>query len=322
MMPSGNSRVLVTGATGFVGQALLARLHESGYCVRAALRTPASVCAADEQAVVGDIGPATDWQQALLDAHCVVHLAARTHILDDTSTDPIAAYRDINVLGSIRLAQQAAAAGVRRLVFLSSVKVNGETTTLLPFTEADTPAPLDAYGITKAEAESALRRIDAEAGMDIVILRPPLVYGPGVKGNLLRLLDLVQRGIPLPLASIRNQRSLICVDNLADAIVCCIDAPAAAGATYMVSDGEDVSTPGLICKLAAAMDKSPRLLPCPPALLNFGAGILGKRTTALRLTGSLAVDSSRIRRDLGWQPRSSLDQGLNVMVRWYHREKY
>lgn len=320
-MPPSPDRILLTGATGFVGRALLARLQDAGRPVRAALRTAAS-CAAAETAVIGDIGPDTRWQDALQDIDCVVHLAARTHVLDDRSTDPLAVYREINVLGSVRLAQQAAAAGVRRLVFLSSVKVNGETTALHPFTEADPPAPLDAYGITKTEAENALRRIGAETGMEIAILRPPLVYGPGVKGNLLRLLDLVHRGIPLPLASIRNQRSLVYVDNLADAIVCCIDAAAAAGASYMVSDGEDVSTPELIGKLAAAMGKSPRLLPCPPALLNLGAAMLGKRATALRLTGSLTVDSSRIRHDLGWQPRSSLDQGLNAMARWYHRDKF
>lgn len=321
-MPPNNSRILVTGATGFVGQAALVRMQETGRPVRAALRMSTSVCAAGENAVIGHIGPDTDWRQALQNIDAVVHLAARTHVLDDRHVDPLAAYRDINVLGSVRLAQQAVAAGVRRLIFLSSVKVNGEATALSPFTETNVPAPLDAYGITKLEAEIALRRIGVETGLEIVILRPPLVYGPGVKGNLLRLLDLVERGIPLPLASIRNQRSLVNVDNLADAIVSCIDAPAAAGATYMVSDGEDVSTPALVGKLAAAMGRSPRLLPCPPAFLNFGAAMLGKRAMALRLTGSLVVDSSRIRRELGWQPRSSLDQGLKAMVRWYHRDKF
>lgn len=321
-MPPNHSRILLTGANGFVGQALLARLQDSGRPVRAALRTPASACSAGEKAVVGHIGPDTDWRQALQNVSCVVHLAARTHVLDDKNSDPLAAYRDINVLGSVRLAQQAVVAGVRRFVFLSSVKVNGEATALNPYTESDVPAPLDAYGTTKLEAENALRRISAETGLEIVILRPPLVYGPGVKGNLLRLLDLIDRGIPLPLASIRNQRSLVNVDNLADAIVCCVDVPAAAGATYMVSDGEDVSTPALIRKIAAAVGRSPRLLPCPPALLAFGAAILGKRALALRLTGSLVVDSSRIRRELGWQPRSSLDQGLKAMVRWYHRDKF
>ncbi|MDZ4730664.1 MAG: SDR family oxidoreductase [Xanthomonadales bacterium] len=321
-MPLNHSRILVTGATGFVGRALLARLQNSGRPVRVALRTPASICAAGEKTVVGDIGPDTDWQLALQGVGCVVHLAARTHVLDEDSADPMSAYRDINVLGSIRLAQQAAAAGVSRLIFMSSVKVNGEATRLHPFTETDVPAPLDAYGVTKAKAENALQRIGTETGIEIIILRPPLVYGPGVKGNLLRLLDLVHRGIPLPLASVRNQRSLLYVDNLADAIVCCVDAPAAGGAIYMVSDGEDISTPGLINKLAVAMGKMPRLLPCPPTLLTFGAGILGKRAMALRLTGSLAVDSSRIRRNLGWEPRCSLDQGLNAMVQWYHRGKF
>lgn len=321
-MPPNNSRILVTGATGFVGQATLARMQKSGRPVRAALRTPASVSAAGENAVIGHIGPDTDWRQALQNVDTVVHLAARTHVLDDSDADPLAAYRDINVLGSVRLAQQAVAAGVRRLVFLSSVKVNGEATVLSPFTETDVPAPLDAYGITKLEAENALRRIGAETGLEIAILRPPLVYGPGVKGNLLRMLALVESGIPLPLASIRNQRSLVNVDNLADAIICCVDAPAAAGSTYMVSDGEDVSTPALVGKLAAAMGHSPRLLPCPPAFLKLGATMLGKRAMALRLTGSLIVDSSRIRQELGWQARSSLDQGLNAMVRWYHRDKF
>lgn len=320
-MTQSRRRILVTGASGFVGRALLARLLDSGHPVRAALRLSTPDCAAAEQAVVGNIGPDTDWPQALIDVDCVVHLAARTHVLDDDSADPLTAYRDINVLGSIRLAQQAIAAGVRRLVFLSSVKVNGESTTTHPFAETDTPAPLDAYGITKLEAENALRRMGAESGMEVVILRPPLVYGPGVKGNLLRLLDLISRGMPLPLASVRNQRSLIYVDNLADAIVSCVVKPEAAGATYLVSDGEDISTPGLIGKLAAAMGKSPRLLPCPPALLRLGARMLGKPAVALRLTGSLTVDSSRIRRELGWQPRYSLDQGLNATAQWYHQRQ-
>lgn len=318
-MTQSSRRILVTGASGFVGQALLAQLQDAGRPVRAAVRKTTWISAIGEQAVVGDIGTETNWQQALTDIDCIVHLAARTHVLDDDNTDPLMAYRKINVLGSIRLAKQAVAAGVRRLVFLSSVKVNGESTAARPFAETDTPAPLDAYGVTKLEAENALREIGHESGIEIVILRPPLVYGPGVKGNLLRLLDLISRGMPLPLASVRNQRTLIYVDNLAEAIVSCIDAPEAVGATYMVSDSESVSTPMLISKLAAAMDKSPRLLPCPPALLTFAAQLLGKSEMASRLTGSLTVNSSLIRQELGWQPRYTLDQGLSATVQWYYR---
>lgn len=308
--------VMVTGATGFVGDTLVDALQDRA---RRALRQPA----ADPQrgdVVVGDIGPDTDWSGALAGVDCVVHLAARTHVLREDAADPLAAYRRINVEATRQLARQAAAAGVRRFVFLSSVKVNGETTAAQPFSDIDPPRPEDAYGISKREAEDALRQTGADTGMEVVVLRAPLVYGPGVKGNFLRLLSAVDRGLPLPLASIDNRRSLIYVGNLVDAIVACIDAPAAAGKTFLVSDGEDVSTPVLIRKLAAAMGKPPRLLPCPVALLRFGAALLGQRAAAQRLTGSLQVDSSRIRRELGWQPRYSLDQGLNATVRWYYRD--
>lgn len=310
--------VLVTGATGFVGQALVTALRAQQRHVRRVLRIPAAGNVADD-IIVGDIGPNTGWQPALQGIDCVVHLAARTHVLNEHSADPLVAYRQINVAATRRLAQQAAAAGVRRFVFMSSIKVNGESTGEHPFSANDAPQPLDAYGISKREAEDVLRQIGADTGMEIVILRPPLVYGPGVKGNFLRLLQTVARGTPLPLASINNRRSLVYVGNLVDAIITCIDAPAAAGKTFLVSDGEDVSTPALISKLAAALDTKPRLLPCPPALLHFGAALLGKRAAAMRLTGSLAVDSSALRQELHWQPRYSLDQGLNATGRWYHQ---
>lgn len=313
-------RVLVTGAGGFVGRALASALDGAGYDWTAAVRDPAR-SAYKQQVTIGDIGPGTDWRAALHGVDCVVHLAARTHVLDDLSDDPYAAYRHINVLGTAALAQQAAAAGVRRLIFLSSIKVNGEATTKDPYTEDDTPRPEDAYGVSKLEAEEALKRIGADTGLETVVLRPPLVYGPGVKGNLLRLLRLIERGIPLPLASIDNRRSLVGVANLADAIIAGIANPVAAGKTYLVSDGEDVSTPQLISRFAGAMGLTPRLLPCPPPLLNFGAALLGKRAVAGRLTGSLQVNSGRIRRELGWQPRYSLDQGLKSTAQWYHHSQ-
>lgn len=310
--------VLVTGATGFVGLALVTALRAQQRQVRRALRPTALDNAADDF-IVGNIAPDTDWRPALWGIDCVVHLAARTHVLQENAADPVTAYRHINVEATRHLAQQAAAAGVRRFVFLSSIKVNGESTGERPFTANDAPLPLDAYGISKREAEDALRQIGANSGMEIVILRPPLVYGPGVKGNFLRLLQAVARGTPLPLASINNRRSLVYVGNLVDAIITCIDAPAAAGKTFLVSDGEDVSTPALIRKLAAVLNVTPRLLPCPPALLHFGAALLGKRAAAMRLTGSLTVDSTALRQALGWQPRYSLDQGLKATAQWYHQ---
>jgi nucleoside-diphosphate-sugar epimerase len=315
-----NRRILITGAGGFVGRTLTTALDNAGRnWIAATRRAPAA--SGIPHVVVGDIGPNTDWHTALQGIDCVVHLAARTHVLDERSSDPLAAYRHINLLGTATLARQSAAAGVRRLVFLSSIKVNGEATTGCPYTEGDVPQPLDAYGITKREAEDSLRRIGTDTGMDIVILRPPLVYGPGVKGNFLRLLQAIARGLPLPLASISNRRSLIGVGNLAEAIITCVDSPPATGNTYLVSDGEDVSTPELMIRIARAMGKTPRLLPCPAALLNLGAALLGKNAMAMRLTGSLQIDNSRIRRELGWQPRYSLDQGLNATAQWYHREQ-
>ncbi len=307
---------LITGASGFVGTALAAALQGRNIR-RASSRPVADVLPGD--VVVGDIGGDTDWQAALSGVDCVVHLAARTHVPDKSDPDALGAYRKINVEASRRLAQQAAAAGVRRFVFLSSIKVNGEATDAQPFTRDDVPQPLDAYGISKREAEDALRRIGANTGMEIVILRPPLVYGPGVKGNFLHLMRAIARGTPLPLASISNRRSLVYIGNLIDAIITCMDAPAAAGKTYLVSDGEEVSTPALIRKLAAALGKPPRLLPCPPALLHCAATLFGRQAAVMRLTGSLTVDSAALRTELGWQPRYSLDQGLNATARWYHQ---
>ncbi len=309
--------VLVTGATGFVGAALCAALATQGFRVRRAVRGARPDL--ESTCVVGDITRDMQWRPALQDVTVVLHLAARTHVLHDRSADPLAEYRKVNVHGTTALARQAAASSVRRVVFLSSIKVNGESTQAAPFSETDTPAPEDPYGISKLEAEQALQHIAKTTGLEAVILRPPLVYGPQVKGNFLRMLGAIARGMPMPLASIDNQRSLIYVGNLVDAIIACIDAPAVVGKTYLVSDGEDISTPTLIGKLAASMGKAARLLPCPPALLTLGAAMLGKQAAVARLTGSLQIDSSCIRRELGWQPRYSLDQGLSATAQWYYQ---
>ncbi|MCW5575108.1 MAG: SDR family oxidoreductase [Burkholderiales bacterium] len=318
MAPSA-SRILVTGAGGFVGRALCAALQQEKLAGVAALRRAPSGIGLTEEITVGNIGPDTDWHDALQGITCVVHLAARTHVLDDRSPDPLAEYQRINVAATGNLARQAARSGVRRFVFLSSVKVNGESTTSRPFSERDTPRPEDAYGISKREAEDVLRAIGSETGMEVVVLRPPLVYGPGVKGNFLQLLKAVARNVPLPLASINNRRSLVYVGNLVDAIIACIRTPAAAGKTFLVSDGEDLSTPEMIRRLATAMDRSPRLLPCPPALLALAARLFGREAAFQRLSGSLAVDSSLLRETLGWQPRYSTNQGFSATVQWYYR---
>jgi nucleoside-diphosphate-sugar epimerase len=238
--------------------------------------------------------------------------------LHETAPDALAAYLRVNAEGTERLARSAAACGVSRLLFLSSVKVNGEQTGDHPYTEDDLPRPEDAYGASKRDAEQALARVAAETGLETVVLRPPLVYGPGVKANFLRLMDYVARGVPLPLGAIANRRSLIYVGNLAHAIVTALDAPPAAGHTYLVSDGEDVSTPELVRMIAQALGVKPRLLPVPLAVLGVAAAIAGQRADLARLTGSLQVDSSRIRRDLAWRPPFTLAQGLELTARWYH----
>ena len=311
--------ILVTGGTGFIGHALCQALAESGHAPRVALRrqTPAATGSTGLSVAVGEINGSTEWTNALRDVNCVIHLAARTHVLRETVSDTLSAYRRINVDGTRRLAEQVAAAGVRRLVFLSSVKVNGERTTDHPCTERDTPRPEDAYGMTKWEAEQALRQLEQATGLEVVILRPPLVYGPGVKGNFLRLMKLVARGWPVPLASVRNQRSMIYIGNLVDAILACVRAPAAAGQTYLVSDGTDISTPELVSSIARAMGVSPRLFPFPPSLLRGVATFIGKREEARRLIGSLQIDSSRIRWELGWRPPYTMEQGLAETARWF-----
>lgn len=308
--------ILVTGAGGFAGRPVCARLGADGIAIRRVLRAGAPALTADDFPV-DDIGPSTDWSRALSGVDAVVHLAARVHVMRDTAADPLAAFRQTNVAGTETLARAAARAGVRRFVFVSSIKVNGERTAEHPFTERDSPAPQDAYGISKWEAEQRLAQVAAESGMAVTVLRPPLMYGPGVKGNFLSLMRAVSRGWPLPLASIRNARSLLYVGNLADAIACCLGDRRPGLRTYLLSDREDLSTPELVRRLAAQFNRSPRLLPVPPGWLAFGCRAVGRAAAFERLAGSLRIDSSAIAADLGWDPPHRFDDGLRETVAWF-----
>ncbi len=310
-------RLLISGAGGFVGQAVCRRAAGRGLAVRGAVRKEAQLGTA-ERVLIGDMNDATDWSLALQDVDAVIHLAARVHVMKDTSADPLAEFRKVNVQGTENLARQAARFGVKRLVYVSSIKVNGEETTGGQcFLEHDVPAPKDPYGISKWEAELALHRIAEETGLEVVIARPPLVYGPEVKGNFVQMLHALAKGVPLPVGSVRNSRSLLCVENLADALLVCATHPAAAGQTYLVSDGEDVSTPDLLKQLGASMGRPARLFGCPPALLRVMGRLTGRSSQIERLLGSLRVDSGKIRRELDWTPPYTLQQGLQKTAEWY-----
>ena len=304
-------RILVTGANGFVGRSLLPELTRHGHEVRPAVRRASGL---EAELVVGDIGPRTDWAGALRGVDCVVHLAGRAHVLRDEAADPLAVYREVNTEGTRSLARAAHEAGVRRFVFVSSIKVNGEATNERPFTAADPPAPLDAYGMSKLEAEQALRAIAGASGLETCVIRPVLVYGPGAKGNFERLVRLIDSGWPLPFGAIANRRSLVSVFNLADLIVRCISHPAAAGGTFLVSDGEALSTAELIRRIAAALRRPPRLVPVPPAILRIVFAALGRSGEFTRLCGSLAVDIADTCRRLEWQPPVTVEEGLRRSV--------
>jgi UDP-glucose 4-epimerase len=311
-------RALVTGANGFVGRALTRLLLDRGWSVRGSVRSTAARAGLEPGTTpveTGELGPETDWAPALEGVDVVFHLAARVHRLRDAA-DQVAEYARVNTAGTERLARSAAAVGAHRLVFVSSIKVNGETREE-PYTEADSPSPTDRYGMSKWEAELALQRVARETGLETVVLRPPLVYGPGVRANMLRLLRAVDRGLPLPLRGLRNRRSFLYVENLADALLSCAVEPRAAGHLFLVSDGTDFSTPDLILALAEALGRHARLVNIPLPVILAAGRLLGASAAVERLCGSLAVDSSRIRRDLSWSPPYAPRAGFMKTAAWY-----
>ena len=311
-------RVLVTGATGFVGGHLIRRLATlDGIDVRAAVRSRSTALDAALDTVVGNaLAPDSDWTSALSGVDVVVHLAARVHVMHERSADPLSEFRRVNVEGTRVLARQAANAGCKRFIFLSSVKVNGEETTVgRPFTEKDEPNAQDPYGISKSEAEAALLEVGGTTEMETVVIRPPLIYGSGVKANFAALVRAIARGTPLPFGAItHNRRSLVAVENLVDLIHVCLTNPHARGETFLVADGEDLSTAELVRRIAAALGVRPRLLPVPVIVLRWAAAAAGKEAAMRRLVGSLQVDASKARRRLQWTPPLSVDEGLRRAV--------
>lgn len=311
-------RVLVTGASGFVGRALCCALHARGYQVRGAVRDPASAADLPAELIpVRRFDGGAPWPVLLDDVDVVIHLAARVHVMKDTAADPLAEFRAVNVAGTEAIARAAAERGVTRLVYVSSIKVNGEHTHGAPFTERDAPRPQDPYGTSKWEAEQTLRALAHETGLAVTIVRPPLVYGPQVRGNFLRLLKLVRSGIPLPFGAVNNRRSMIYVGNLVDALIACSTVGKAAGRTYLASDGEDLSTAALLDQVGRAMHKRTRLWHIPIRWLRAAGLCAGRGDEISRLVDSLCVDSSALRAELGWRPPYSVVQGVQETVHWF-----
>ena len=311
--------ILVTGGNGFIGRALVGRLVADGQQVRAAVRREDAVVAPGaERVVVGEIVGSTSWVNALQGVTAVVHTAARVHMLKDSHPDR---YKQVNTDATLNLARQAAEAGVKRFVFLSSIKVNGEQTAPdAPFSAVSTPAPVDPYGVSKLDAERGLFAIAHSTGMEVVVVRPVLVYGPNVKGNFERMARWIEKGIPLPFGSIQNRRSMVGLDNLVDLLALAITHPAAKNQLFLVSDGEDLSTTELLRRTSRALGKSPRLLPFPQGLIAAIARILGRGEMAQRLCGSLQVDIAKTRAVLGWSPKFSVDEGLARFAAWKRQQ--
>ena len=309
---------MISGAAGFIGRPLCAELFRQGQAVVATVRSNNLPIDDVENLTISTIDCDTDWAKALVGVNVVIHLAARTHVLKDIESDPLAEFRKINVEGTLNLARQSAKAGVRRFIYISSIKVNGENT--VPgksFTAEDRPAPIGPYALSKHEAEDGLCRIASKNDMEVVIIRPTLVYGPGVKANFLTMMNWLNRGIPLPLGAINNKRSLVSLDNLLNLIITCIEHPGAANQTFLVSDDEDLSTTDLLERMAVALGKSARLFKVPIHLLEAGAGWLGINTVYQRLCDSLQVDISKTRALLGWAPPMSVDIALRKTAEYF-----
>lgn len=309
-------KILLTGASGFVGHAVMQAMKPRGLQARPVYRSLVSANSFLDAVIVPELDGSVDWSQALQGIDVVIHAAARAHVMREGTLDPLAEYRRVNVQGTLNLALQAAAAGVRRFVFISSIKVNGEETVVgHAFTAHDAPAPEDAYGVSKAEAETELRRLAEETGMEVTIIRPPLIYGPGVKGNFASLIRWVRRGVPLPLGDVhQNRRSLVGLDNLVDLILVCAEHPKAANQTFLVSDGEDFSTTALLIKIGKALGKPPRLLGVPSGAIAFIASLMGKKMVSQRLLGSLQVDIQKTCDLLDWMPSVTVEEGLGRAV--------
>jgi nucleoside-diphosphate-sugar epimerase len=311
---------LVTGGSGFLGRALIERLVQLPDCsVVAPVRATSAVLPAGvRQLPLTSLNGTNDWSEALTDVDVVVHAAARVHVMKEVTSDPLAAFREVNVEATLNLARAAAASGVKRFIYISSIKVNGEGTAPgTAYSADDLPAPIDPYGISKFEAEQGLKVLAADTGMEVVIIRPVLVYGPGVKANFLSMMRWLYRGVPLPFGAVHNQRSLVAIDNLVDLIVTCSDHPAAANQVFLVSDGEDVSTTQLLHKLAQALGTPARLLPIPAWLMSGAAALLGQRALSDRILGSLQVDISKNRQLLGWTPPVTLDKALSLTAQHF-----
>jgi nucleoside-diphosphate-sugar epimerase len=313
-------RILVTGASGFIGRELCSELLRRGYIPRGVYRSFASKVQLQtdiDSVIVNSFDQVTDWHEALRNIDVVINLVARVHVMQEVAIDPLAEYRRINVEGNLRLARQAALSGVKRFIYLSSIKVNGESTEAgRPFTADDIPAPVDPYGISKLEAEQALHQIARETGMEIVIIRPPLVYGPGVKANFASMMRWLKRGLPMPLAAItHNRRSMVALGNLVDLITVCLSHPAAANQVFLVSDGNDLSTADLLQRTAAALGVKARLFPVPPFMLKLATKLLGKEAIYQRLCGSLQIDMVKTQQLLSWKPPLSVDAGLSLAAK-------
>jgi len=319
-----NERVLVTGADGFVGRYVCRKLIASGFIPHAGVRTlqlwpelQRVVPGLTDHSLLGDLGANPDLRGPLAGVSAVVHLAARVHVMRESAGDPLQEYRRVNVDGTKSIALAAVAAGIRRFILVSTVKVQGESTFGEPFREDMTPHPEDAYSVSKWEAEEALRCLASESGLEVVIVRPPLVYGPGVRGNFLRLLRLVDRALPLPWPKKGNRRSMIGAENLADFLVRCVDHPKAAGKSFLVKDSEDISTRELITRLARFLARPSRLVPVPEALIRLAARMTFKEEAINRVLDSLVIDSRSAQLDLQWAPPVPLDDGLAATARWY-----